>query len=101
VIKPVKTYVICAAVRIDGQVFLGYNHADIIKNLADANPDIYIRQDMQGFMLNTGQFCMRPAAYCVAVKAGQTKNNNRVLLSEDTGNRLWRYSEINLPEVKP
>jgi hypothetical protein len=99
-IKPSKIYVICAAVKIDGQVFLGYNHADIIKNLADENPDIYIRQDMQGFMLNTGQFCMRQAALRIANMAGQSDKKIGGLLSEDIGNRLWCLSEINLPEEK-
>jgi hypothetical protein len=45
----------------------------------------YIRQDMQGFVLNNGRFATRRAALSVAIRAGQllpTAGNPHQLLSE-------------------
>jgi hypothetical protein len=76
-----------AAIKVDGKIYTGQRHAQIMRKIwdEDQHTDRRITQDMQGFVTEDGQFWNRYQAGAIAFKAGQTSERKRELFSED----LW------------
>jgi len=78
-----ENHITAAAVNVNGAIFTGSRHYKIINDLAKSNPDLYITQEMQGFVDDYGNFLSRYEAAELAFKCGQIKRYKTRLLSED------------------
>lgn len=75
-----------AAVRLDGKLYTGKRHGEIIQKIAAESADrVLIRQPDQGFVTEDGQFVTRVEAAEIAFRAGQIEQDLRgqPLMSED------------------
>lgn len=93
-----KRYIICAAVKINGQVYLGNNHGDILQNIIFKKGE-KATFDTQGFVDNMGNFLSRVEAHKVAKEAGQIDfeadpDTVNPLRSEHLDNKLWLLKDI-------
>lgn len=74
-----------AAIRYEGDIYLGERHAIVMAHIRKDNPEAYITQDMQGYVTDTDRFVSRVDAAWIAFLAGQTTALKGTLLSE----HLW------------
>lgn len=80
---------ICAAVQLsNGELFRGQRHSDAMQCAWTINPDLYITQEMQGFITSRNRFVSREegaqlqnTAGVVSVKTGKPTEGQ--LFSED------------------
>jgi hypothetical protein len=76
-----------AAIRLENRVFTGWRHAAIMAYMRENGINVYVNQDMQGFVDQDGCFYRRACCSYIAYRSGQTKELQHTLLSE----HLWDY----------
>ena len=69
-----------AAILIDGTVYTGRRHGDVIR--ANIKKRIGVK-GVQGFVTTDGKFVSRSEAAKIAFKSGQIKKPTSLLMSED------------------
>ncbi len=86
-------YIVRAAIRDDQggihSVPIPGRHHDVIRQMREAGYTGPVQGDRQGFLLNTGQFVRRKPAERIARKAGQIKNDGKMISSVLTSEDLW------------
>jgi hypothetical protein len=80
--------IVCAAIRINGQIICGVRHWDMIMRLTMAGLKLKAPNAMQGFVDNHGYFVTREQAWEIALAAKQFNPAKHVgpqgeLFSED------------------
>jgi len=68
-----------------GTVYTGHNHAEVFRKIREAGIKVNKANNIQGFVTDDGSFTCRHIAAQVALDAGQIKNKQDILFSED----LW------------
>ena len=71
-----------AAILLDGKIWTGRRHGEIISKIVEAGGRTPVTAD-QGFVTECGKFVDRKEAAEIAFAAGQTSKNVRILMSED------------------
>ncbi len=66
--------IVKAAIKIDGKVYEGYRHGNIMQSFWEDNPGVRIEAKDQGFLTNDGEFVDRVTAAKIAFEAGQIPN---------------------------
>ena len=84
------TKIVAAAILVDGYLWTGERHFELIQKAAEKDGvPIPIKQDQQGFWTDDGRFVSRSTALKIALLHGQVKEEDLItkgkLLSED----LW------------
>lgn len=75
-----------AAVRVGDKLYLGWRHADIMRELKEHNIVEHVFAEDQGFVTENGRFLMRPQAKSWAFYVEQIEDTEGpILTSED----LW------------
>jgi hypothetical protein len=76
-----KEKIVKAAVKVGDKVYVGWHHRDIFDEIWETERlgIDEIKQEMQGFVTNTGKFVNRIEAANIAFKAGQIKSGTNSL----------------------
>lgn len=88
-----------AAVKsIDGNIFIGKQHADCFQKAHYLKIKMSPKAEDQGFMTSEGRYVTRSEAAKIAMEAGQIHKETQLLFSEDlwcpTYNGEYDYSEL-------
>jgi hypothetical protein len=84
--------IVKAAIRLEGEIYTGYRHADILRDMRDlgiSREKLHLLDQNwdQGFITETGRFLSRKQAMNYGLYIGQiTKTKSATLTSED----LWK-----------
>lgn len=78
--------IVAAAINYGGKIYQGKRHAEIMRQIWEGLDEaIYISQEIQGFVTDSGRFVSRTTAAKIAFAAGQIVRSRDLLTSED----LW------------
>ena len=66
-----KVTIVKAAIKIDGKVYEGYRHGNIMQSFWEDNPHTKVEFEDQGFVTSEGKFVDRVTAAKIAFEAGQ------------------------------
>lgn len=83
------TTIKAAAVILDGEVWTGYRHAEIMRSIWAKHGAVKVSQEAQGFVTDADRFVGREEAARIALKAGQIKKAKSELFSEDVFQNDW------------
>lgn len=70
-----------AAIKKDGIVYEGKRHNNILHD--ESRPKGFLKNGVQGFVTDTGEFVTRERAAKIAYNCGQIKEPKEMLFSED------------------
>jgi hypothetical protein len=69
-----KVTIVKAAIKVNGKIYEGYRHGNIMQDFWEDNPKTKIEFEDQGFLTSEGEFVSRTEAANIAFEAGQIPN---------------------------